>query len=152
MADTAADYRARAAADLAEAQQLVLPHARDRMLHSADRYLDILPRGTQKGSTLTALVDALALEPSRVLVAGDTLNDLSMYGEGFPGVCVGESEPALEDYRNRAIRLLCVAGLSGFPQISMPLAQRDGAPLGISLLGPAGSDRALVALAERIAA
>lgn len=30
MADTAADYRARAAADLAEAQQLVLPHARDR--------------------------------------------------------------------------------------------------------------------------
>ena len=30
-----------------------------------------------------------------VLVAGDTLNDLSMYGEGFPGVCVGESEPAL---------------------------------------------------------
>ena len=38
MADTAADYRARAAADLAEAQQLVLPHARDRMLHSADRW------------------------------------------------------------------------------------------------------------------
>ena len=24
--------------DLAEAQQLVLPHARDRMLHSADRW------------------------------------------------------------------------------------------------------------------
>lgn len=61
-------------------------------------------------------------------------------------------ESSLEDYRNKAIRMLCVAGLSGFPQISMPLAQRDGAPLGISLLGPAGSDRALVALAERIAA
>lgn len=38
MADTAADYRARAAADLAEAQRLDLPHARDRMLHSADRW------------------------------------------------------------------------------------------------------------------
>lgn len=62
-----------------------------------------------------------------------------------------EPESALEDYRNRAIRLLCVAGLSGFPQISLPLARRDGAPLGISLLGPAGSDRSLVALAERIA-
>lgn len=48
--------------------------------------------------------------------------------------------------------MLCVAGLAGFPQLSMPLAQRDGAPLGISLLGPAGSDRALVALAERIGA
>lgn len=65
---------------------------------------------------------------------------------------ISEPESALEDYRNRAIRLLCVAGLSGFPQISLPLASRQGAPLGISLLGPAGSDRSLVRLAERIAA
>ena len=62
-----------------------------------------------------------------------------------------DSEAAMEDYRNRAIRMLCIAGLAGFPQLSMPLATRDGAPLGISLLGPAGSDRSLVALAERIA-
>ena len=60
-------------------------------------------------------------------------------------------EPALEDYRNRAIRMLCIAGLAGLPQLSMPLAGRDGAPLGLSLLGPAGSDRALVAMAERLA-
>lgn len=60
-------------------------------------------------------------------------------------------EAGLEDYRNLAIRLLCLAGLSGFPQLSMPLARRDGAPLGLSLLGPAGSDRGLVALAERMA-
>ncbi|WP_235263518.1 glucosylglycerol-phosphate synthase [Nitrincola sp. A-D6] len=32
-----------------------------------------------------------------MLVAGDTLNDLSMYEQGFKGVCVGESEPALLD-------------------------------------------------------
>lgn len=63
-----------------------------------------------------------------------------------------ESEAGLEDYRDRAIRMLCIAGLSGFPQLSMPLASREGAPLGLSLLGPAGSDRSLVALAERIAA
>lgn len=61
-------------------------------------------------------------------------------------------ESSLEDYRNRAIQMLCIAGLSGFPQVSMPLAAREGAPLGLSLLGPAGSDRSLVALAERIAA
>lgn len=60
-------------------------------------------------------------------------------------------DSSLEDYRDRAIRMLCVAGLSGFPQLSMPLAQRDGAPLGISLLGPAGMDRSLIALAERLA-
>jgi amidase len=61
------------------------------------------------------------------------------------------SDTSLEDYRNRAIRLLCVAGLAGVPQLSLPLARRDGAPLGLSLLGRAGSDRALVALAEQLA-
>lgn len=62
------------------------------------------------------------------------------------------SESSLEDYRNRATQMLCIAGLSGFAQLSMPMASRDGAPLGLSLLGPAGSDASLVALAQRIAA
>ncbi|MET3131091.1 glucosylglycerol-phosphate synthase [Oxalobacteraceae bacterium GrIS 1.11] len=65
------------------------------VLYSADRYLDILPGGTDKGSTLAALVAHLEIAPARVLVAGDTLNDLSMYGVGYAGVCVGKSEPAL---------------------------------------------------------
>lgn len=64
-------------------------------LYSADRYLDILPRHTSKGNSLAALVAELKFPPKRVLVAGDTMNDLSMYAEGFLGVCVGESEPAL---------------------------------------------------------
>jgi amidase len=34
-----------------------------------------------------------------------------------------------------ATRLLCGAGLAGFPQLSLPLGARAGAPLGISLLG-----------------
>jgi amidase len=65
---------------------------------------------------------------------------------------VGADEAALDDYRQQSTRMLCIAGLAGFPQISLPLGSRLGAPLGISLLGPAGSDRSLVALAERIAA
>jgi amidase len=63
-----------------------------------------------------------------------------------------DSDATLEDYRNRSIQMLCLAGLSGFPQLSMPLATRDGAPLGLSLLGPAGSDQALIGLAQRIVA
>ena len=65
------------------------------VLYSAGRYLDILPRGVNKGSTLTALVKHLGHDPDAVLVAGDTLNDLAMYQHGFAGVCVGESEAAL---------------------------------------------------------
>ena len=57
------------------------------------------------------------------------------------------SEADLEDFRNRALRLLCLSGLSGFPQISMPVARREGAPLGLSLIGPKGSDASLLKLA-----
>ena len=61
------------------------------------------------------------------------------------------SEAELETYRNSAVQMLCIAGLSGFPQISLPLAGREGAPPVISLLGPAGSDRSLIAMAEQLA-
>ncbi len=65
------------------------------VLRSADRYLDVLPRGVSKGSTLRHLVAHLGTPDAAVLVAGDTLNDLSLYETGFPGVVVGQAEPAL---------------------------------------------------------
>ena len=63
---------------------------------------------------------------------------------------ISAEESSLDAYRNRASQMLCIAGLSGFPQLTLPLATRLGAPLGISLLGPPGSDRSLVRLAELI--
>jgi amidase len=63
-----------------------------------------------------------------------------------------DSDEALNDYRMRALNLLCLSVLSGLPQVSMPLATRLGAPLGLSLLGPPGSDLGLVRLAVEIAA
>lgn len=70
------------------------------VLYSADHYLDILPPRTDKGRTLTALARHLKVPRERVLVAGDTLNDLSMYEAGFRGVCVGGSEAALLNATN----------------------------------------------------
>lgn len=55
-------------------------------------------------------------------------------------------EAALDVYRNNAIRMLCIAGLAGFPQVSLPLARRLGAPFGISLIGPKGRDVELIRL------
>jgi amidase len=63
---------------------------------------------------------------------------------------VGAGEAELESYRNAATKMLCIAGLAGFPQLSLPLGTRLGAPLGISLLGPAGSDRSLIRLAQQV--
>ena len=65
------------------------------LLYSAELYLDFLPRGVNKGSSLQALADWLELDHDQVLAAGDTLNDLSMLSASFHGVCVGQSESAL---------------------------------------------------------
>ncbi len=81
-------------------------------LFSNHKYLDILPRGVNKGRTLSRLVKHLNVDPEAVLVAGDTLNDLSMYEHGFKGVCVGESEPDLLDATMHRARVLH-AGATG---------------------------------------
>lgn len=61
-----------------------------------------------------------------------------------------DSEQSLENYRNQAVRMLCLAGLSGFPQISLPLMRLDDAPFGLSLIAPPGSDRSLIRYAARL--
>lgn len=61
-------------------------------LLSAGRFFDVLPKGISKGPTLVRLIEALDLDRDRVLVAGDTMNDLSLFETGFKGVAVGNSE------------------------------------------------------------
>lgn len=67
------------------------------VITSVDKYLDLLPKGVNKGSTLRKLIDMLGVADERVLVAGDTMNDLAMFQIGCKGVAVGASEAALFD-------------------------------------------------------
>ena len=53
-------------------------------------------------------------------------------------------------FRARAISLLCIAGLGGLPQLTLPLGTLDGCPLGLSILGARGTDNALLALAASL--
>ena len=55
-----------------------------------------------------------------------------------------------QSYRERALRLLCISGLTGLPELTLPLGSIDGAPFGLSLTGPKGSDRALLALGHAV--
>ena len=58
----------------------------------------------------------------------------------------------LDEFRGRAMSLLCIAGLARLPQISLPLAKLDGCPLGLSLVAARGNDTLLLDIARRISA
>jgi amidase len=53
--------------------------------------------------------------------------------------------------RPRISTLTSVAGTTGSPQINLPLAEVDGLPVGLSLLGARGSDEMLIAFARDVA-
>lgn len=65
------------------------------VIFSANKFLDVLPKGVNKGSTLINLIQFLKADGETVMVAGDTLNDLKMYECGFKGVVVGNAEQRL---------------------------------------------------------
>ncbi|MBI5534046.1 MAG: amidase [Deltaproteobacteria bacterium] len=68
-----------------------------------------------------------------------------------PAPLRGESEHDSESFRARTQQLTCIAGLAGLPQVTLPAGLCDGAPVGISLIGAAGSDHMLLR-AARLAA
>ena len=56
-----------------------------------------------------------------------------------------------ESFRLRAMRLTCIAGISGLPQVSIPAGTISGCPVGLSFIGWAGGDEALLDLAVTLA-
>lgn len=65
------------------------------VLMSDNIYFDVLPRGVQKGPTLKKTMAHFDLPDASILVAGDTLNDRSLFETGLDGVMVGNAEAAL---------------------------------------------------------
>ena len=55
-------------------------------------------------------------------------------------------------FRHQAMCLLCISGLGGLPQVSLPLGTLDGLPLGLSLVARRGGDSMLLSLAAELMA
>jgi Asp-tRNA(Asn)/Glu-tRNA(Gln) amidotransferase A subunit family amidase len=51
---------------------------------------------------------------------------------------------SLEEFRNRTMDLICIAGMSGCCQVTMPVGKHGNVPTAISLLARQGSDRFLL--------
>jgi amidase len=66
-----------------------------------------------------------------------------------PAIAPPVDTPAadLDDFRTRVMRLTCTAGMAGLPQMNIPAGTLNGCPIGLSFIGWAGGDEALLDLA-----
>ena len=76
------------------------------------------------------------------LLDGDALLCLPTVPGIAPKLATPQEE--LEGFRARAFGLPSVAGLARLPQVTLPLAEMGGCPLGLSLIAPSGRDRGLL--------
>ena len=65
----------------------------------------------------------------------------------FPAPFLGQTISDLAFPRERITCLTCLGGLTGSPQVNLPGAFVDGAPVGLSIVGGRGADSALLAVA-----
>jgi amidase len=70
----------------------------------------------------------------------------------FPAPLRSQPLSATDALRNRITCLCAHGGLTGVPQINLPGATVGGLPVGLSIIGPHGSDASLVAVARALAA
>ena len=68
----------------------------------------------------------------------------------FPAPLTGQPLSVLDPLRDRITCLCAQGGLAGHPQVNIPGATVDGLPIGLSIIGPRGSDATLVAVARAL--
>jgi amidase len=71
-----------------------------------------------------------------------------------PGIAPLKNSPQadLNQFRARALSMTCIAGLARLPQVTLPAAEVEGCPVGLSLIARRGEDAMLLAAAKRVAA
>ena len=69
-----------------------------------------------------------------------------------PGPAISKTSAADEvlQFRMKQLRLTCASGFAGTPQVQIPDGFVNDKPVGVSLMGPVGSDRALLRLVREL--
>lgn len=67
-----------------------------------------------------------------------------------PGVAprLDSKSDEVEEQRKILLSLTAIAGLSGWPQLQLPCIEKEGLPIGISLLSGENSDLSLIQFAQ----
>jgi sucrose-6F-phosphate phosphohydrolase len=76
---------------------------RARLVYSAGRYLDVLPRSLGKRAAARHLIAAWGVDERHVVTAGDTGNDRDLLRMGGHGIVVGNASPELRSLRGPRI-------------------------------------------------
>ena len=115
----------------------------------SDRYVTARSVTDAQVETAQAGRDAIIARMNEVFAGGDTVVCLpSTVGPAPP---IGQPVSERHSLRLRNSALTSIAGNTGRPQLSLPIGDVEGLPLGLSLLGDPGSDEALIALANEMA-
>jgi amidase len=68
-----------------------------------------------------------------------------------PAPLLAASPAEQQRVREATLCVTAIAGLAGLPEVTLPAGTVEGVPVGLSLVGGAGADRALLGLAKRAA-
>lgn len=114
---------------------------RERFERAARIVPEAVARAQQRRVQATATMARILDVPGRLLVL-----------PAVPTVAPARSDNAarVDDVRQRSQQLLCIAGLAGLPQVTLPWTRVDGAPIGLSVIGARGDDERVLAAALRL--
>jgi amidase len=123
-------------------QPVLGPDVRERIRAASTITKDEYLAASKRREAMKSRFDSL-LEGERILVM-PTVSE--------PAPMRAASVTELNRQRQADLRFLCIASLAGLPQISLPAFDIDAAPVGLSLIGAAGTDIALLQLGARLEA
>jgi len=96
----------------------------------------------ERRAQIAARLDGLLAENSVMLLP--TVPDIAPLLKRPPAETVA--------FRERALAMLCIAGLGGLPQVNLPFGTLNGCPIGLSMIAARGNDEMLLDFAARLGA
>jgi len=97
-----------------------------------------------------ALADVAGAQVRAALDATIPTRGVLAFATAFGPAPLLDLDPAQKGLlRGQTIGMTCIAGLGGLPAVSVPLAEVDGLPVGLCLVGRPGDDELLLDLAAR---
>ena len=114
----------------------------------SDRYVTARAVTDEQVAAAQAGRDAINARMNEVFQDGETV--VCLPTTVAPAPPLGQAVSARHTLRLRNSALTSIAGNTGRPQLSLPLSEVDGLPIGLSLLGDHGADEQLIAIAVEI--